>query len=71
VLIDNDDGSSTLVPALTIDVQTAAGASLGTVTSDSSGVVPGGTVSVAVGTTIRFTGDLGNGIVAYAEDVTT
>ena len=72
VLIDNEDGSYTPAPSITLNIAKAAdGSSLGTVASDTDGIVAPGTVSVSAGTRIRFSGDLGDGRVGYCEAVTS
>lgn len=71
-LIDNEDGSFSPAPSITLNIFKADdGTSLGTATAGSDGTVPPGTVTAAAGTRIRFAGDLGDGRVGYCEAITT
>lgn len=72
VLIDNDDGTTTPVPSQTIDVYDVTNSTaLSDIASDANGHVAGGTVAVAVGTTVRFSAAKANGQCGYSEIVTT
>lgn len=56
VKIDNDDGSFTPVPLQTVKVRDVTNSTnLTDVASDANGIVAAGTLSVDVGTLIRFT----------------
>jgi hypothetical protein len=71
LLIDNDDGTFTPVASTAVKVYDVTNsAALADTASDADGTVPGATVAVAAGTTLRFSFRLANGICGYAEDVT-
>ncbi|MCA1615055.1 MAG: hypothetical protein LC795_15665 [Acidobacteria bacterium] len=71
LLIDNDDGTYTPVPSTTVKVYNVTGsAALADTASDAGGTVPGATVAVAVGTTLRFSVQLANGLAGCAEQIT-
>lgn len=72
LLIDNDDGTVTPVPTTTVKVYDVThGAALADTASDAGGTVPGASVAVAVGTLLRFSVQLANGLAGCAEQVTT
>jgi hypothetical protein len=65
-------GAPTLVPSQTINVFNVTGNSpLPDIISDANGHVPAGTLPVAAGTLIRFSGSKPDGRRAYAEQVTS
>jgi hypothetical protein len=69
--IDNDDGTFPLVPSTTVKVYDVThSAALADTASDANGTVPGASVAVAVGTLLRFSFRLANGICGYAENTT-
>ena len=71
VLIDNDDGTTTPVVSQPVHVYDVANSvALADVASDGVGHVATGTLAVAVGSTVRFWVDLGNGRVGFNEVVT-
>ncbi len=66
------DGTRTPVPLQTVKVRDVTNAAnLSDLASDANGHLPAGTLSVAAGTTIRFSSDLGDGQKGFAEIVTT
>ncbi len=70
-LIDNDDGTTTPLPAQTISVYNVTDdEALSDIVSDANGHVDGGTLAVATGTTVRFSTSLANGQCGYKETVT-
>lgn len=72
VLIDNDDGTTTPLPAQTITVYNVTDAeALDDIVSDANGHVAGDTLDVDAGTTVRFSTTLANGQCGYSEQVTT
>jgi hypothetical protein len=79
VKIDNDDGSSTMLPLQVVHVFDVTNTTiLADLTSDSFGIVAAGSLSVAVGTLIRFwfyktavAGNAQSGVCGYAEVFTT
>jgi hypothetical protein len=72
VQIDNLDGTFPPVATATVKIHNAAsGALLATVTADADGIVAGGTVTLAVGSRLRFKTDLGDGRAGWAEQLTT
>jgi hypothetical protein len=72
VLIDNDDGTTTPVASHAVHVYDKShSVALSDVATDASGHVASGTLAVAVGTTVRFWVDLGDGRVGYNEVVTS
>jgi len=72
VLIDNNDGTSSVVPLTTINVYNVTGAAaLADLTSDVDGHVPAGTLAIAAGSVVRFSFKLTDGRCGYAEVVTT
>jgi hypothetical protein len=79
VYIDNDNGTVTPVPGQTVkvydvtdaDPETGAGAvALSDTASDSTGTVPGATVAVAAGRTLRFSVQRADGLTGCAEQMT-
>jgi hypothetical protein len=72
VLIDNDDGTTTIVPLQAVAVYDATNSvALAGVSSDASGIVPAGSLTVAVGTLIRFSFSRPDGICGYSEVFTS
>jgi hypothetical protein len=72
LLIDNNDGTFTPVPSQAVKVYDVThAAALADTASDAGGTVPGAIVAVAVGTLLRFSVQLTNGLAGCAEDVTT
>lgn len=71
VLTDNDDGTFTPVASTTVKVYDVTNAAaLADTASDANGTVPGASVAVAVGTRLRFSVRLANGLAGCAEQVT-
>jgi hypothetical protein len=71
VLTDNDDGTFTPVALATVKVYDVThSAALADTASDGDGTVPGATVAVDAGTTLRFSVQLANGLAGCAEQVT-
>jgi hypothetical protein len=80
VKIDNDDGTTTMLPGQTVHAFNVTGlAVLADVTSDGAGVVPAGAYSgVAAGSLVRFyfsipysSGNANTGVCGYSEIFTT
>jgi hypothetical protein len=79
VKIDNDDGTTTLVPGQVVHVYDVNNlVALADVVSDAAGVVPAGTVPSAPGTLVRFyfskaivAGDPHVGVCGYSEVFTS
>jgi hypothetical protein len=72
VKIDNDDGTTTMLPAQVVQVYDATNAAAhGTVTSDGTGVVAAGSLPVDAGTLIRFSFTRADGICGYSEIYTS
>ncbi len=70
--IDNGDGTLTKLAGVTVNVYDVThSAALLDLTADSSGHIPAGTLSVAVGTTIRFGFKRTDLVAAYDEVITT
>lgn len=71
-LLDNNDGTTDPINSETIHVYDVTNsASLTSIASDANGHVAGGTLSVAVGTLIRFSFSRSNGLCGYSEVLTT
>lgn len=69
--IDNNNGTYTPVPSTAVQVYDVTNdAALDDTESDTDGTVPGASVAVAPGTTLRFSFRLANGICGYAENTT-
>lgn len=72
VLIDNDNGTITPVPSQTVKVYDVTNSTaLSDLASDANGHVAAGTLSVAVGTSVRFSASKANGQCGYKEELTT
>jgi hypothetical protein len=72
VMTESDAGVKTPVALQTIKVRDVTNATdLSDLQSDANGHVAGGTESVAAGTTLRFSADLGHGQAGFLEKVTT
>jgi hypothetical protein len=72
VKVDNDDGTTTPCPLQVVKVYDVTNAAaLADVNADSSGIVPAGSLAVAVGTLIRFSFSRADGICGYSEVFTT
>ncbi|MGH9873397.1 MAG: hypothetical protein ACRD9S_13170 [Pyrinomonadaceae bacterium] len=72
VLIDNDDGTTTPVPAATIAVYDVTNdVALDDIASDVDGHVAAGTVDTDAGNTVRLSFRLDNGLCGFSEQVTT
>lgn len=71
-VLDNGDGTVTELAGATVKMYNVTGASaLPDLTADGSGIVPAGTLAVAVGTEIRVTVITATGITAFDEFLTT
>jgi hypothetical protein len=72
VKIDNDDGTTTLLPLQTIKVYDVTNsAALSDIASDANGLVAPGSLTVDAGTRIRFSFSRTDGICGFSEVVTT
>jgi hypothetical protein len=72
VKIDNDDGTTTLLPLQTVKVYDVThSTALSDIASDANGLVATGSLAVAVGTRIRFSFSRADGICGFSEVITT
>jgi hypothetical protein len=72
VKIDNDDGSTTLLPLQTVKVYDVThDTALSDIATDANGLVAPGTLSVDAGTKIRFSFSRADGICGYSEILTS
>ncbi len=72
VMTEDANGIRTPVPNQTVTVYDATNAAaLDDLISNADGHIPAGELDVAAGTTVRFSADLGDGRMDYAEQVTT
>ncbi|HEX3560359.1 MAG TPA: hypothetical protein VHU19_14220 [Pyrinomonadaceae bacterium] len=72
LVIDNNDGTFTPVASQTVHVYDVThSTALADTASDANGTVPAASVAVAVGTLLRFSFLLANGICGFAENATT
>ena len=71
-MIDNGDGTTTMLASVTVKVYDVThSAPLTDTATDAAGVVPGASVAIAVGTLLRFSFSRADGICGYAEVLTT
>lgn len=72
VKIDDDNGSTTLLPLQTVKVYDVTNSTaLADIASDANGLVAPGSLAVAVGTRIRFSFSRADGICGFSEVLTT
>jgi hypothetical protein len=72
VKIDNDDGTTTMLPLQTVSVYDVTNdEALDDLTTNADGFIEAGTLDVDAGTLIRFSFNRADGICGYSEQTTS